>query len=160
MSASSKVASTAADRTQWAAILRETAVEVFSTMVGVSVTLPDTTQPPPSGITAMVGIAGSLSATIGLRCSLQSATSMASHMLEVSLEEAGAQKSDALGEICNIVAGYFKAKIGCGESCVLSVPTVVVGTNYRICSPREDLRIKVPLLFQDESVLISLDIRR
>ena len=160
MSAPLKAASTVADRTQWAAILRETAVEVFSTMVGVTVLFPgDAVLPRPAGITAMVGIAGRLSATVSLRCSLQSATSIASHMLGVPVEEAAAQKSDALGEICNIVAGSFKAKIGHGESCVLSVPTVVIGTNYRICSLRDDLRIEVPLLYEGESTLISLDIR-
>jgi chemotaxis protein CheX len=149
-----------ADRAQWPAILRETALEVFSTMVGVSIFFPDDAiLPLAAGITAMVGITGPLCATVGLRCSLQSATSMASHMSGVPVEEAGAEKSDALGEICNIVAGYFKAKIGRGDSCVLSVPTVIVGTNYRICSPREDLQIKVPLLYEGESALISLDIR-
>jgi chemotaxis protein CheX len=161
MSAPSKTANTTnADRAQWPAILRTTAVEVFSTMVGVSVVFPaDTILSPASGITAMVGIAGPLSATVSLRCSLQSATSIASHMLGVPVEQVGTEKSDALGEICNIVAGYFKAKIGHGDSCVLSVPTVVVGTNYRICSLREDLRMKVPLLYEAEPVLLSLDIR-
>jgi CheY-specific phosphatase CheX len=162
MSAPSKTASAVAERTQWPAILRETAVEVFSTMVGVSVSFPNDAiaiPPPAAEITVMVGIAGPLSATIGLRCSLQSANSIASQMLGASVEEAGAQRSDALGEICSTVAGYLKAKIGHGETCVLSAPIVAIGTNYRICSPREDLRIKVPLLYDGESVLISLDIR-
>ena len=100
MSAPLKAASTVADRTQWAAILRETAVEVFSTMVGVTVLFPgDAVLPRPAGITAMVGIAGRLSATVSLRCSLQSATSIASHMLGVPAEEGAAQKSDALGAV-------------------------------------------------------------
>ncbi|MGC1373327.1 MAG: chemotaxis protein CheX [Candidatus Sulfotelmatobacter sp.] len=158
MSTAPKAVSTVADRTQWLAILRETAVEVFATVVGVAV-LPDDAILPPAGITAMVGIAGPLCATLGLRCSLQSATSMAAHMLGVSLLEAAPQQSDALGEICNIVAGYFKAKIGFGGNCVLSVPTVVVGTNYKICSQREDLRIKVPLRYESASALVSLDVK-
>jgi len=160
MSAPAKAAGNIAEPTQWPAILRETVLEVFSTMVGVRVAFPDySILPPAAGITAMVGIAGPLSATVTLRCTLQSASSIASHMLSVPVEEASAQKSDALGEICNIVAGYFKAKIGHGESCVLSVPTVVAGTNYRICSQREELRTKVPLLYEGEPALISLDIK-
>jgi len=107
----------------------------------------------------MIGIAGPLSATLSLRCSLQTATAMASHMLAVPPQDAATQKSDAVGEICNIVAGYFKAKIGHGEGCLLSVPTVVMGTNYKVCSLREELQIKLPLLYESETALITLDIR-
>ena len=39
--------------------------------------------------------------------------------------------NDALGEICKVVAGYFKAKIGLGEACGLSVPTIIAGRDYK-----------------------------
>lgn len=149
-----------APRTEWPAILRETTAEVFSTMVGGDVAFPENDSVPAiSGITGVVGIAGSLSAILSLRCSLQSAILMASHMLAVPAAEADAQKADALGEISNIVAGYFKAKIGLGDKCVLSVPTVVTGTNYRICSQQEDLQIRLPFLYERVLALVSLDIR-
>lgn len=160
MTAPSTALKTVAPRSQWPEILRETALEVFSTMVGGSVAFStDAGLRFAGGLTGMVGIAGPLSATLSLRCSLQSATAMASHMLAVPPQEAAAQRSDAVGEICNIVAGYFKAKIGHGEGCLLSVPTVVIGTNYRICSLREELQIKLPLLYESEAALITLDIR-
>jgi chemotaxis protein CheX len=149
-----------APRTQWPEILRDTALEVFSTMVGGSIAFcADARLPVAGGLTGMIGIAGPLSATLSLRCSLQTATAMASHMLAVPPQDAATQKSDAVGEICNIVAGYFKAKIGHGEGCLLSVPTVVMGTNYKICSLREELQIKLPLLYESETALITLDIR-
>ena len=38
---------------------------------------------------------------------------------------------DALGEICNMVAGNFKNKVsGLGNGCMLSVPTVITGRDY------------------------------
>jgi chemotaxis protein CheX len=147
-------------RAAWPAILRETAIEVFSTMIGVQIVIPESeTLPVLSQVTGMVGIAGALSATLSLRCSLHSATLMAAQMLAIPLEEADAQKCDAVGEICNIVAGYFKAKIGLGDQCMLSVPTVLAGTDYEIRSRKEDVRLNVPVLYESEPVWIALDIR-
>ena len=105
----------------------------------------------------MVGIAGHMRAVFSLRCSLKSATSLSSHMLGVPLEEAAAQKCDAVGEICNIIAGYFKVKAGFGDLCSLSVPTVLAGTNYQIHSSGRHLGL--PLLYESEPIWIGLDIK-
>jgi chemotaxis protein CheX len=140
--------------------MHNTTAEVFSSMVPGTVVFPENEKPEVAGgITGMVGIAGPLSATLSFRCSLESATWMASRMLGLELEEAEAERSDAVGEICNIVAGYFKANIGLGEKCVLSVPTVVVGTNYRICSKRKDLQMELPFFYDQDPVMVTLDIR-
>jgi chemotaxis protein CheX len=147
-------------RDTWPAVLRETTVEVFSTMVGATVTTPERSGiPVVAQVTGMVGIAGPLSATVSLRCSMQSATMIASQMLGVSPDEAAAQKCDAIGEICNIVAGYFKAKVGLGECCMLSVPTVLAGMDYQIRARNGDVRIEMPVLYESEPVWIALDIR-
>jgi CheY-specific phosphatase CheX len=43
------------------------------------------------------------------------------------------QPWDALGEVCNIVAGSFKHYTGAvGQNSVLSVPTVIYGCDYHI----------------------------
>jgi chemotaxis protein CheX len=147
-------------QTVWPAILRETTVEVFSMMVGATVTPPPANNVPVlAQVTGMVGIVGQLSAVFSLRCSQHSATLIASQMLGVSLEEAAAQKSDAVGEICNMVAGYFKAKIGLGDLCMLSVPTVIAGKDYKIRSPGKDVRLELALLYEHEPIWIALDIR-
>jgi chemotaxis protein CheX len=147
-------------RSAWPDVLRETAIEVFSTMVGVSVTFPSASDAPlVAQVTGMVGIAGPLSATFSLRCSMQSATLIAAQMLGVPGEEAAAQKCDAVGEICNIVAGAFKAKIGLGDLCMLSVPTVLAGMGYQIRTRSDDVRLAMPLLYEREPVWIALDIR-
>lgn len=75
------------------------------------------------------------------------------------MDEAAAEKCDAVGEICNIVAGYFKAKIGLGDQCMLSVPTVLAGKDYRIHSRGEDVRMELPLLYESEPIWIALEIR-
>jgi len=162
MSASPSIGNpgTVAPRVNWPAMLVETTAEVFSTMVGATVVTPaDGEVPVLAEVTGMVGIAGPLSATFSLRCSLQSATTIASKMLGVTPEEAADQKCDAIGEICNMVAGYFKAKIGHGDSCKLSVPTVLAGTDYQIRSRSDDVIMELPLLYERAPVWIALHIR-
>jgi chemotaxis protein CheX len=160
MSAPAQATTGVSLRTDWPAILRETAVEVFSTMVGTPITAPETGAVPLlAEVTGMVGIAGPLCAVFSLRCSLKSATTMASQMLGVSPEEAEAQNCDAVGEICNMVAGYFKAKIGLGDACKLSVPTVIAGKDYKIRSPGKDERLEVPVVYEGEPIWLALDVR-
>jgi chemotaxis protein CheX len=143
----------------WHSVLRETAIEVFSMMVGVTLSDPGYKVPVVEEVTGIVGIAGPLTATFSLRCSLQTAGKVASKMLGVPVEEAENQKYDAVGEICNMVAGYFKAKIGLGDRCGLSVPTVLTGSNYQVRSRTGDMRMEMPLLYESEPFWIALDIR-
>lgn len=130
-------------------------------MVGAELTTP--TDPKDllvTQITGMVGIAGAVSATFSLRCSTQSATKIASQMLGVAVEEAAAQQSDAIGEICNMVAGQFKSKIGLEAECMLSVPTIVTGTDYQLRTRADHDRLEVPLSYERELLWLALDIRK
>ena len=61
---------------------------------------------------------------------------MASKMLEVEEDKTGSELADAMGEICNMVAGNFKNKIaGLSAGCMLSVPTVITGSELRFTLP-------------------------
>lgn len=113
-----------------------------------------------SEVTGMVGIAGPISATFSLRCSGDTATRIAAQMLDIPVNEAAAQKCDAIGEVCNMVAGSFKEKIGFGGQCMLSVPTVLTGKDYRITSRSVYVRVELPLLYEREPIWIALDIRQ
>ena len=54
-------------------------------------------------------------------------------MLGVGEDEARKETVDALGELCNMVVGNFKSKLGrVGETSVLSVPTVIQGRDYQV----------------------------
>ena len=56
---------------------------------------------------------------------------MASKMLGMPPEEVDNDSWDALGEIANMIAGNFKGKLsGVGNHCMLSVPTIIVGSDY------------------------------
>jgi chemotaxis protein CheX len=82
-------------------------------------------------VTGTVGIAGALSTTLTPRCSNNTASRIASHMLGAAIEEAAAQQSDVIGEICNGVAGQFKGKIGLEAESMLSAPTIITGKSLR-----------------------------
>jgi CheY-specific phosphatase CheX len=148
-------------RTAWRAVLAETAVEVFSIMVGVNITpAPADALRTPAQVTGMVGIAGAIRANLIVQCSSATSTRIASQMLGISPDDPNSQESacDALGEICNIVAGYFKAKVGLGDKCMLSVPTIIRGQDYTFHSEKRFERLELPLLWEGETLWATLEI--
>ncbi len=152
---------TVSPRNAWPGILRDVVVEVFFMMVGAMILTPEGGDHLVlSEVTGMVGLAGPLSATLSLRCSMDSATRLASQMLGVSLDQAAAQKCDAVGEICNMVAGSFKERIGLGDRCMLSVPTVLTGKDYQVRARSVYVRVELLVLYENEPIWIALDIRQ
>jgi len=92
--------------------------EVLSIMAGVTVEFQCTTPVEAAQVTAVVGIAGAIRANLIIRCTQETSMTLVSQMLGLSPDTAHSHKTanDALGQICNVVAGYFKAKIGLGEA--------------------------------------------
>lgn len=116
---------------QWATLLDLAAKEVFQMMVGGELLSCETEDPECGDITAMIGLAGELCGLMAIRCSAECACHIASAMLGMDVATLDGGALDALGEICNMVAGNFKAKVsGLADGCVLSVPTVIRGTDY------------------------------
>src|SRR3569833_1256334 len=145
--------------TDWAVLLEDSTREVFTLMLGCELAACtrdsecDVVETPVSGanaepvlevrfhkdvsavstaeVTAVVGMAGALCGVLNFACGINAARMVAGHMLGMDPAEVGDQQWDAIGEVCNMVAGNFKAKLpGIGERCMLSVPTIVVGSNY------------------------------
>ncbi len=105
------------------------------------------------------GLAGGLCGVLSLRCSGDTATLIVQRMLGEGAEDVEQQRWDALGEICNMIAGNFKDKLtGVGYRCLLSVPTVVTGTNYRIHPLAGSRSVDVHLLFEDRPVELLLEV--
>jgi chemotaxis protein CheX len=66
---------------------------------------------------------------------------------------------DAFGEVGNMIAGNFKNKIsGMGDSCMLSVPTVITGTDYSVHSLADSDGVEVRQLFEGSPFLVMLEI--
>lgn len=142
----------------WAPILELSAREVFKLMVGAELTATsEPVQEQDFGVTSMVGLAGSMCGLLTLRCTNSSANLMASRMLGLDLGDLGDTTMDAVGEVCNMVAGNFKDKIaGMGDGCQLSVPTVIVGEDYSLRALTNDTAIEVKLVFDGSPLVFSI----
>ena len=143
----------------WIPMLDTAAQEVFDLMLGSQLTRGETTAGTGTDVTAMVGLAGQLCGVLSVRCSEKSAALMASKMLGVALDKVGPEIADALGEVCNMVAGNFKNKIaGLAEGCMLSPPTVITGTDYNLHSMADSPAVEITMMFETLPIGISLQI--
>lgn len=143
----------------WIPMLEVATREVFELMLGCQLTLPANPEEAPTEVTAMVGLAGQLCGVLGVRCGTKAANLMTSKMLGVPLDKVGPEMSDALGEVCNMVAGNFKNKIaGLAEGCMLSPPTVITGSDYNLQTLADSPALEIRPLFEGLPVVISLQI--
>ena len=143
----------------WTPLLEMATREVFELMLGCQLAINSTAEAPTPEVTAMVGLAGMLCGVLSVSCDNKAAALMTSKMLGVELDKVGAEMADALGEICNMVAGNFKNKIaGLGDGCMLSPPTVITGNDYRMYGSSDAPTLELRLLFEGMPLVISLRI--
>lgn len=144
----------------WIPVLDLAAQEVFQLMLSSQLGNSATVAPnDPSDVTSMVGLAGKLSGVMSVRCQQNAATLIASKMLGMKIEDVKDEISDAMGEVCNMVAGNFKNKIpGLSDGCMLSPPTVITGNDYMVHSQAHSMAIEKSFLFESMPVMIALHI--
>jgi chemotaxis protein CheX len=159
MTSSGHAAAAAENHQQWIPFLEMATHEVFELMLSCRLTPASSMDESNMDVTSMVGLAGQLCGVITVRCHQQTAILMASKMLGLPLEKVGQDFFDALGEVCNMVAGNFKNKIsGLSDGCLLSPPTVITGSNYNLYSLADSPGLQVRMLFENLPIIISLQI--
>ena len=123
-------------RDEWQPILELAVQEVFEIMVGGGLqSAPGNMVVPRGEFTAIVGLAGALVGVITFCCGAQTGSRIATRMLGSEGAISDRQTWDALGEICNMIAGNFKNKLsGLDDRCMLGIPNVIVGAAYRFHS--------------------------
>jgi chemotaxis protein CheX len=134
------------------------AIEVFEMMAGVHLEAnPSPTEEPKGEHTAMVGLAGALCGTVTVRSTKVSSSSLASAMLGGDAASNPSTISDALGELCNMVAGNFKTKVSSlADQCMLSVPTVISGEDYSMEMAEPNEGIAIPFMMDGKPVWVTL----
>lgn len=143
----------------WIPFLEMATHEVFELMLSCRLTSTSTVDESGMDVTSMVGLAGQLCGVITVRCHEEAAILMASKMLGLPVEKVGHQFADAIGEVCNMVAGNFKNKIaGLSDGCMLSPPSVITGSNYSLHSLADSPGLQVRMLFENQPVLVTLQI--
>jgi chemotaxis protein CheX len=158
---STDISSSARDHKEnWLPILDLAVEEVFEIMLGCRVTPATPSEHAAQGeFTAMVGLAGSLCGVLTVRCDAETARQIAKAMLG-DAADAEQQVADALGEICNMIAGNFKNKLaGTDERCLLSVPTVISGGEYKFRSMADGEVVDTVLLFEGAPIAVCLQLQ-
>jgi chemotaxis protein CheX len=145
----------------WLPILERATQEVFEIMLGCQVKPAEPAEPKPKGgFTAIVGMAGALCGVVTLCCAPQTAGQIAKGMLG-DTADSEREVVDALGEMCNMIAGNFKNKLaGTDERCMLSVPSVVSGGEYCLHSMADGHSVELVLLFENAPVAVCLQLKR
>lgn len=108
--------------------------EVFQLMLGADCAC-DPAAPPveTDTVTAVVGFGGALTGACVFRSSAATAREIAARMAGMTFAEIDDTVKDAVGEICNMLAGAWKGKVPeLAARCGLSVPAVITGRDYRL----------------------------
>ena len=108
-------------------------------------------------ISAVIGLAGAMSGI----CVLCSGEKVALHMAEILTGTATPKLNetvkDAIGEICNMIAGAWKGRSpSLSSDCMLSTPTIISGTNYQIHNHRPEFRIERFYCFEGNSFTFTI----
>jgi len=146
------------DTTRFEEFLDRATDEVFSTMLGSHCTPAEAAPPSDSGaISAVIGLAGAMSGSLVLHASSGVACRIAARMTGLEPETVDALVRDAIGEVCNMIAGAWKGfDAVLASGCLLSTPTVVAGTSYEVFSQRAPVRIERHYGFEEMRLTVTI----
>lgn len=129
--------------------------EVFETMLGTQCRRALSADSPNArrgveSVTAVVGFGGILSGACVLCCHAAAARRMAECMAGMSFDTVDDVVKDAIGEICNMIAGTWKSKVAdLSANCGLSVPAVITGSDYDLHVQAPEYKIRQTYSFED-----------
>jgi len=117
--------------------------EVFQLMLGVHCVANDCSPAAEDeSVTAVVGFGGALSGACVFRSGGSAARKIAERMTGTEFSEIDDTVKDAIGEICNMLAGCWKGKVPhLAANCGLSVPAVISGSNYQLHVQAPEFRL-------------------
>jgi chemotaxis protein CheX len=132
--------------------------EVFQLMLGVHCE-PDSglAEGDAESVTAVVGFGGMLSGACVFRTGGAAALKIAARMTGMEFEEIDDTVKDAIGEICNMLAGSWKGRVPqLAANCGLSVPAVITGRNYQLHVQAPEFRVDRSYRFEDAGFEVTI----
>jgi chemotaxis protein CheX len=131
--------------------LDESVYEVFQMMLGVNcVRDREPVHAELDAVTAVVGFGGVLSGACIFRTGSSASRRMAACMTGMEFDEVDDTVKDAVGEICNMLAGSWKGRVPqLAANCGLSVPAVITGRNYKLHVQAPEFRLHHSYRFED-----------
>jgi len=132
--------------------------EVFNLMLAAACvkSLPSTERSQES-VTAVVGFGGQLSGACVFRTSGTAARTIAGRLTGMEFTEIDDTVKDAIGEICNMLAGAWKGKVPeLAANCGLSIPAVITGNDYTIHVQAPEFRLHHAYTFDDANFEVTI----
>ena len=132
--------------------------EVFHMMLG-SACYPvnETPAEEPETITAVVGFGGLLSGACVFRSGRSAALEIAGRLTGMEFSEIDDTVKDAIGEVCNMLAGAWKGRVpDLSANCGLSIPAVITGSNYNIHVQAPEFRLHHVYRFDQTSFAVTI----
>lgn len=110
---------------------------IWSSVLGMEIqslpAAPDAAHPA-SMLAACIQISGAWVGSVTLHCSSEVARQAAAVMFDMAEDSLSpGEIQDSLGELVNMVGGSVKSLLP--ETCILSLPAVVEGTDFSLCVP-------------------------
>jgi chemotaxis protein CheX len=101
-------------------------------------------------VTAVVGFGGQLTGACVFRSGGAAACTIAARMTGQEFPEVDDTVNDAIGEICNMLAGTWKSKVPeLASHCDLSVPAVITGHDYKLRIQAPEFTVRHGYRFED-----------
>ena len=118
--------------------------EVFELMLGTACRRePEAVAGSEEQVTAVVGFGGLLSGACVFRSGGRAACELAGRMTGMEFAAVDDTVKDAIGEICNMLAGSWKGKVPeLASQCGLSVPAVITGHDYQLHVQAPEFRLE------------------
>jgi chemotaxis protein CheX len=143
-------------------LMDETVKEVFGMMLGIEIEaageIASTSEAVRHEQTAIVGFAGAMSGICEISIGTAGSLAITGAMLGGVEVDAGSESvCDAVGELCNMLAGGWKNRIPLlGSACSLSVPTVIEGISYQVHRPANAKMNRRSYKFGENKLLLTL----
>ncbi len=132
--------------------------EVFEMMLGV-VCRPEAASPfqEAETITAVVGFGGLLSGACVFRSGGSAALNIAARLTGMEFDEIDDTVKDAIGEVCNMLAGAWKGRVpDLSANCGLSIPAVITGRDYNIHVQAPEFRLDHSYRFEQSTFTVTI----
>lgn len=108
-------------------------------------------------LTAVVGFGGLLSGACVLRSGAKPAMQIAAQMTGMEFAGIDDTVKDAMGEICNMLAGAWKGKVPeLAANCGLSVPAVITGRDYNLHVQAPEFQLHHVYRFDDACFEVTI----
>ncbi len=132
--------------------------EVFNMMLGASCHLIDEVpKDEEETITAVVGFGGLLSGACVFRSGGTAALNIAAKLTGMEFPEIDDTVKDAIGEVCNMLAGAWKGRVpDLSANCGLSIPAVITGSDYNIHVQAPEFRLHHNYRFDDTVFAVTI----